>query len=53
MKAGKTFLEEISKKQKNQPADPKEANQEEKKAKSGHLAEQNSLQVLEALFRID
>jgi hypothetical protein len=50
MKDGKALLEEISRKQKNQPEDPNEANQEGKKGKSGHLAEQNDLQVLEALF---
>lgn len=46
----KEILEEISRKQKNQPADPKEVTQEEEKAKSGHLAEQNELQILEALL---
>ena len=46
----KEILEEISRKQKNQPADPKEVNQKEEKAKSGHLAEQNELRILQALL---
>ena len=47
----KEILEEISRKQKNQPADPKEASREEEKAKASQLSEQDVLQqVLEALF---